>query len=339
MKIKEFLKKYQKYIVIVLVVISLIGVLFLIFSKKDKAPEVVHPQNKSIVSPYVENLSLVNLTLPTKKDFYTDTTIPVYSILPYDDSIPALVYKFDSNIKEKNSSDFINSWMARNRTIVYYTSTGIFSVFTKEGIKSSLTINDKEGLLDFIKTYFGYTNISPESVLIKGNDYGGYTYKGKYLIGQNEFGSIDLDSYAFVIETMQGGQIRELSIFLYNPKSLTVYSEYSPMNEQQLINEKKSYIKRLSISESYEKLEKNIKGTLSLSSLDVKSMSKSYVFGNFSHGYVYPAYILSADARYTDFNKGNHAADVLLYFLAINPENVSKQEKVIEFFEYGTRNR
>lgn len=339
MKLKEFLNKYKLYIIASLVVVFLVGILLFVLLNRRKSQPASIPQNKSIVSPYIETLSSVNLVIPTRKDYFTSDSVPVYNILPYKGSIPALVYKFDNNIKETYSSELIRSWIRRDITIVYYTSTGVFSIFTKDGIKPSLLINNKEDLLSFIQKYFSYTNINSENILISNNINGGYVYKGKYTIEGNEFGSADLDTYSFIVKTSDNGQVLELSILLYNPNSLTIYSEYVPMNEEQLLSEKRAYIKRLSISETYEGLDKYMKGTLSLSSLDIKTMNKGYIFSHFNHGYIYPAYIFSADARYSDFNKGMHIADVLLYFLAISPENVSRQEDTIDFHEHGTGNR
>lgn len=339
MKIKEFIIKYKLYIIVGIIVITLIGVLIFIFSK-GKSPTVEPPvQNKNIISPFVKDLSLVNYSIPDNKNFFTENTVSVYNILPYKDEIPALVYKFDSNIQRKYSSDSIESWISSNKTIVYYTSTGIFSIFTKDGIRQSLTIGNKEDLLGFLKTYFDYTNIKPESIVVSENTNGGYIYKGKYTMGENEFGSMNLDSYAFVVKTSANKSITELSILLYNPNSLSLYSEYSPMTEEELLKDQRVYIKRISIGESYENLNRYVKGSLSLSRLDIRNMTKGYIFSNFTHGYVYPAYILSADARYTDSKKGTHVADVLMFFMAINPKYVSNQENVIEFFEYGTGNR
>lgn len=339
MKLKEFFKKNKLYIIAGIIGILLISIILLVILSRRKNQTVSIPQNQSIVSPYVETISAIKLTLPSRKDYFTSKSVPVYSILPYKGSIPALVYKFDTNIKEKYSSDLISFWIRNDITIVYYTSTGVFSIFTKDGIKPSLVIHDKEDLISFIQKYFGYTNINPKNILISNDINGGYVYKGKYIIEGNEFGSADLDTYSFIIKTRDDGQVLELSVLLYNPNSPTIYSEYSPMNEEQLLSEKKAYIKRLSISETYEGLDRYMKGTLSLSSLDIKTMNKGYIFSNFNHGYIYPTYIFSADARYADFNKGVHIADVLLYFLAINPENVSRQENTIDFHEHGTGNR
>jgi len=338
MRIKEFIQKYRKYILTGLVLIILIGVFVLILTQKQ--PETVSIQrDKKIVSPFMENTKLPNFTLPAKKDLFTEEFLSVYSILPYKRPLAELVHKFDNKAESRYPSEIVDFWMSKSNTFIYYKKTGIFKVSSPYGLPTPFLIAGREDINLFITRYFELTDIDTDNILVEKNSFGGYTYKGKYLINGKTFGSAYLESYAFIIQTDKDSHITNLSILLYNKDSISVYSQYSLLSELELLSNKRVYIDRLTISENYNNLDRYIKGTIRLDSLDVREMQKAYVFTDFTGGFVYPVYIFMADARYKDFHNEVYAADIIMYIMATEQKNISSREDIVEFSEIGTGNQ
>lgn len=334
---KEFVKKYRKFILIGLLIVILLVVFVLILTRKK--PETVPVQSdKKIVSPFMENPKLPNFTLPAKKDLFTEEFLSVYSILPYKQSLAELVFKLDSKARSRYPSEVMDFWMSSSNTFVYYKQTGILKVTSPHGLSTSLLIGSREDIKEFISKYFGYVGIDINNIQVEKNSFGGYTYKGKYLIDGNTFGSAYLESYAYIIQTDKDSHIINLSILLYNKDSIAVYSQYPLLSESELLSNKRVYIDRLTISENYEKLDRYIKGTIKLDSLNVREVRKSYLFTDFTAGYVYPIYVFMADARYKDFHNEVYAADIMIYLMPIEQKNVSPREDIVEFSETGAGN-
>ncbi len=336
MEIKRFIKKYKKYIVIVLTVVALIVIFIFLLGRKKEPKEVLVPMNKEIVSPFMEYTGLPSFALPKKKALFTEEVLNVYSILPYKQSIAEVVYKFDNNARSRYPSEVMDFWKSSSNSFAYYKNTGILKISSPHGLSVTSLVDSKENIKNFISTYFGYVDIDTDNILVKSNPSGGYTYKGKYLIDGYAFGSIYLESYAYVVQTDKDSNINNLSIFLYNRNSPSVYSRYPVLGEPELLLNKRVYIDRLTISENYNKLDRYVKGTINLESLNISEMEKAYIFTDFTEGYIYPMYMFTADARYKDFNEEGYAGDILMYIMAIAQKNISPRENIVEFYEIGT---
>lgn len=338
MKIKEFIKKYWLYIVIGILLLLFVGIFVLILTRKKVPESSPLSLNKEITSPFMNYSELPTFALPQRRDFFEEEFLNVYSILPSEQLLSELVFKFDNKAQPQYPSEVMDFWSSSSNTFTYYKGMGIFKISSQYGLGSHLLIKEKEEIKGFLNQYFEYTDINTENIVVNINPEGGYTYKGKYMINGYTWGSIYLQSYAYIIETNKESEILNMSIFLYNKDSMSVYSQYSVATEQELLSNKRVYIDRVSISENYNELDRYIKGTTSLTSLDVKEMRKTYVFTDFVQGYVYPIYLLTADARYKDYHDKQYAADILVYLMATEQGNISPREEIVEFHEMGASN-
>lgn len=326
-KLKKFIKTYWKYLVVGIIVGLIIGLfiwLAFVNSKKDK--ESVRAENKQLPTPFWDNRNDFTWKIPQETVLLDGKKVHVYSVLQYKENILDVVRKIDSDIQQVSESDTGMFLKSDNSTITYNKNTGI--LVSQFESKSNLgLITDTTHVSSLLEKVFGY-KVSQENMIMEKLPKGGVSYKGKYTIEDTAFGSLYLETYAYIIEVSAQGDITKLSIFLYNPASVNFYSSYSPLDRTEITTTKRFITKNISWSKNILNKESYLRVSLKLNTLDVKKITTAYVFKDFSYGYIFPIYFFEGDAVYQDWEDTTYRADTQLYMLAIDPKYVVENEKL-----------
>lgn len=329
-KIKVFWIKYKKYLIIAIVVIlilSLVG--WLLLRNRNREKEVEVATDKLILAPFVKNNVIPDFSVSEFNESSYSKGSYIFDVSGYKESVTDIIQKFDRIIKQTLSTKEMNIWETGNGYAVYSPITGILEITPRKGREIPKRLTDKEDIIKFVQKDLGYSSTME---VVSNKDNSGYVYRGYYLIADEQFGSVSLNSYAFVIETDKEGEISRLRVLLYNPNSISVYSKYSFVPIGDLIKDKRIFVDRLSISENYNDKDIHIKASLSIQSLSIRKVQGVYQFSDYEHGYIFPAYVMSADAQMKDYKGGEYTADVLLYVMAIDPDLVTPKEDTLEGF-------
>ena len=325
MKIIKFFRNYKKYILVGMIIGVFIGLLVFLEIRNRREEEKI-PYNKELISPFWDSREFPKPSIEVRVDGYLGEKLPVYEILAYNKDVFEIIKTFDSEINKPSSLD--DSFrLESDKIVVWYSKdAGVLRVKLKQ--KDSLPIvKTTQDVYKLVENIFGYrTNI--DSIYISKSEDGGFFYKGRYVldsVAKEEFGSSEIGSYAYQIETDSVGNIKDMSILLYNENSINIYSLYSPASIKEGLESENALYKSTSFDDNYSQQPIHIILSIKTKSTSIKKITKAYIMTSYTSGYLFPTYVMEGDSRLEDGIGNTYVADVLVYVLAIDPQYVVKK--------------
>ncbi|HHX99716.1 TPA: hypothetical protein GX533_03540 [Candidatus Dojkabacteria bacterium] len=328
--VKNFFKKYKKYILIGLAVGLTVG-LIAFWEVKSRSEIGADPKNKELLSPFWDLLDHPTLSLPSDIVIYTEEEIPVYDILPYKGNVLKIIQKFDENIEI--TSDTSNLIETENILASYTENVGVLEVYLKTHA-FTFTVKNNQDVSNLIKGIFGYET-NQESIVMKRIEEN-IIFQGRYLVessSKEEFGSMQIDSYAYRIETEKDGSVKRIVILLYNNNSINTYSVYPPVSIREGLKKGNAYYTK-PLYQDFDKEDFSglefLKYFSRTKSVSVRKTSKVYILPDYNYSYLYPTYVIEGDAKLEDFLGNSHIGESLIYVLAIDSQYLKKSVEELE---------
>lgn len=321
---KNFFKKYKWFILAGVILGLVLVTIFLLVAKHKKeqrASSIVN--NKVFVEPFVAQNIYSIKTIPSKQSLFQNEYIPVYRIKASKASIEDLIEKLNPDFTKIAESEYSASWNFGTVLVGYNYDMGILSLTSREKTDLGIKIVDQNAVVDFFRDYFNY---QVDEINVSKDSDGNYIYSGKYSVGDFRFGSLEIDSDAYKLLVDSSGNLYQFDILLYDTSSVIQYSAYLPIDSKNLVSTRRILGKYMSINESYYEKNPIQQSSIEIVQDDPKQLVSTYLFKNFSHGYIFPVYIINSDVKVKDFVGNEYLATINYYICAVSEEFLEKSE-------------
>ena len=312
---KEFIKKYKVYIILLGILLIILLILLLIPTINNRGTEEGYSLSKEkIQSPYPideESISVdvskIKIDIPREERILKVSGFSTDKIISFVNNF----YRLNSEI---DFSKYVSLMYKDNSFVLFSPITGILTVTSIDTIPIDFKISSEEDAKKFFADYFDIDNIEFKETEKSTNK---TEYRGIYLFDDMKVGSSSLNGNSFSITVNSSGFITQLSILLLDKENLIKY-EYLPLVQIDKLVVNSKYPKKLGSSIIEDRFYKN-PAKYSMKEYIASDIQLMYIFNDSGNGLVLPTYVLTGDGRIITVTGDTYWTKTKMFICAVDP--------------------
>lgn len=318
-----FIKKYKVYLIIGGILLVSAIILFIITTQVSSGGYSMRTRN--IMSPYPIQENEITIDM-RDVDISTKQKGEVLKVISYNiEDLESFVSEFYEIDKELDFTDEVYVQQGKDNYFSFTPSTGVFSLFSSEGIASPIDITSEKGIREFFSKYLGIGEISITEEE-KGDE--STKYNGKYVLKNIEIGSSYIEGNAFKVEVNTQGQIRLLALLAIKDENIEKY-QYMPLVRIEELISNKVYPKMIGSNVIEERFYYRPL-PYEITELYVKDGEQGYLFNDAKSGLIVPTYILDGDGKIKNIEGEEFWAETKLFICSVDPSYLTKRVDSIQ---------
>ena len=310
---KEFIKKYKIYLL--LVGVFLLILIFLLFVLNQEVSEEGYSVSKEKVqSPYPideeaisVNVSKIKIDVPEEERILKVSGFGI-------DKMVSFVNNFYKLSLDTDFSEYMSLMYKDNSFILFSPITGILTVTSTDKLPIDFTISSDEDVKRFFSVYFNVDNIELKETEKSTNK---VEYRGIYIFDDIKLGSSSLNGNSFAITVDKSGFITQLSVLLLYEENLIKY-EYLPLAKIEKLVTNLRYPKKLGLPVIEERFYQN-PAKYNMKEYIANDIQLMHIFNDSGNGLLLPTYVLTGDGRIVAVTGDTYWTKTKMFVCAVDP--------------------